>query len=71
MMISAREKELLVTELNVLSKLRSPYMVIFYGVTWEPESCFVSQHMPHGSLLDHMKDPHVEWTWEVCFLEEI
>jgi serine/threonine protein kinase len=49
-------------EAGVMEKLRSDYLVKFYGYTLSPKYCLVMEFMPEGSLYDllHSKKP-LDW----------
>jgi tRNA A-37 threonylcarbamoyl transferase component Bud32 len=52
-------------ELEVLSFLRSPYVVHFLGATLEPKLCMVLEYCPKGSLFQYLHDTKNKLTWSL------
>jgi len=51
-------------ELFIMSRLRSPYIVHFYGATLEPKLCIVMELCVNGSLCHYLAKPLSEVTWD-------
>eukprot|EP01108_Squamamoeba_japonica_P004949 TRINITY_DN3871_c0_g1_i1.p1 TRINITY_DN3871_c0_g1~~TRINITY_DN3871_c0_g1_i1.p1 ORF type:complete len:829 (+),score=305.83 TRINITY_DN3871_c0_g1_i1:127-2613(+) len=47
-------------EFQILSAVKSPYMVHFYGAQLSPKLCMVMELCPHGSLWDVLQTPAKE-----------
>jgi len=52
-------------ELAILSELRSPHVVFFYGCVVKPLPSLVTEFLPNGSLYDVMTRPDIKIDWEV------
>jgi serine/threonine protein kinase len=53
-------------ELSIMSALRSPQVVTFYGVVTQPLLCLVTEYLPNGSLYDLMaKAVNFKFDWSV------
>ena len=59
-------------EFEILSSVRSPLVVFFFGATFAEKLCLVTEHMSRGSLLDVLNDDKVNVTMEMAveFLHE-
>eukprot|EP00029_Vermamoeba_vermiformis_P005307 TRINITY_DN1806_c0_g1_i1.p1 TRINITY_DN1806_c0_g1~~TRINITY_DN1806_c0_g1_i1.p1 ORF type:complete len:987 (-),score=159.87 TRINITY_DN1806_c0_g1_i1:65-3025(-) len=52
-------------ELEVLSFLRSEYVVNFIGAALEPKLCMVLEYCPRGSMYQYMHDVRLKFTWDL------
>jgi serine/threonine protein kinase len=53
-------------ELQIMSSLRSPHVVTFYGVVTKPLLCLVTEYLPYGTLYDLMaKAVNFKFDWSV------
>ena len=51
-------------ELQVLSRIRTPYLVFFYGACLKPKCCIVTEHMEKGTLFDLMNANRTNVGWK-------
>lgn len=51
-------------ELFIMSQLKSPYIVHFFGATLEPKLCIVMELCINGSLCHYLAKPTSEVSWE-------
>lgn len=52
-------------ELEIMSSVRSPYIVHFYGATLEPKLVICLEYCSKGSLFHFLQDPENELTWSL------
>lgn len=50
-------------EFDIMSSLRSPHVVFFYGACIQPSLCMVLEFCHRGSLYDVLSDPKEDITW--------
>lgn len=57
------------TEFGMISNIRSPYVVIFYGLCLEPQVCVVMEKCSHGSLEEVLVNnaPEFQFNWDRFF----
>lgn len=53
-----------IKEFEVLSSVRSQYVVYFYGVVFSPKFCVIMEYCPKGTLQDVLKNSHETFGWE-------
>jgi len=51
-------------EFDIMSSLRSPHVVFFYGACIQPSLCMVLEYCHRGSLYDVLSDTSTEIGWE-------
>lgn len=51
-------------ELDLLSKLHSPYVVQFFAGATQPKLCILMEYCMHGSLLDVLVNEQINITWK-------
>jgi len=51
-------------ELEVLSHIRTPKLVFFYGACLNPKCCIVTELMEKGTLFDYMQQPNKQFGWK-------
>jgi len=54
-------------EFEIMSSLRSPYVVFFYGATTQPSLCMVLEFCAKGALYDVLNDMKEDITWSIVF----
>eukprot|EP01090_Pellita_catalonica_P007999 TRINITY_DN18635_c0_g1_i1.p1 TRINITY_DN18635_c0_g1~~TRINITY_DN18635_c0_g1_i1.p1 ORF type:complete len:328 (+),score=63.93 TRINITY_DN18635_c0_g1_i1:53-985(+) len=54
-------------ELEIMSSIRSPNVVFFFGAVIEPKLCLVTEFMERGSLSDVMGDKTLKFDWRLLF----
>jgi hypothetical protein len=52
-------------ELEIMSSVRSPYIVHFWGATLEPKLVICLEYCSNGSLFHFLQDPHSDLTWSL------
>jgi serine/threonine protein kinase len=52
-------------ELEVMTQLRSPQIVHFYGAATEPKFCMVLEYCANGSLFHYMQDGTHQVPWDL------
>jgi hypothetical protein len=50
-------------ELEVLSRIRTPKLVFFYGACLSPKCCIVTELQEQGTLFDYMQLPQKQFGW--------
>jgi len=55
-------------EFEIMSAVRSPNVVFFYGACMQPRLCMVMEYCARGSLHSVIKDPVTQLGWERSFL---
>eukprot|EP01102_Stenamoeba_stenopodia_P005238 TRINITY_DN1578_c0_g1_i1.p1 TRINITY_DN1578_c0_g1~~TRINITY_DN1578_c0_g1_i1.p1 ORF type:complete len:759 (+),score=197.44 TRINITY_DN1578_c0_g1_i1:262-2538(+) len=66
-MMADKEAKEFLKETQILSTLRSPYIVYFFGICASPKLCMVMEFCSRGSLFHVMTDPEVSFGWEQFF----
>jgi len=64
---SQKELEEFKKEFQIMSSIKSPYTVFFFGAVLEPRMCMVMELCGRGSLYHCMNDPNVEIGWDKLF----
>jgi hypothetical protein len=54
-------------ELSIMTTVRSPYMVTFFGATISPKLCMVMELCSKGSLYHVLNDRTFNWNWDLMF----
>merc|ERR1712063_216533 len=54
-------------EFDIMSSLRSPHVVFFYGATTQPSLCMVLEFCAKGALYDVLNDMKEDNTWPIVF----
>merc|ERR1712137_1078969 len=58
-------------EFDIMSSLRSPHVVFFYGATTQPSLCMVLEFCAKGALYDVLNDMKEDITWPIVFKASI
>jgi len=64
---SQKEQEEFKKEFQIMSAIKSPYIVFFFGACLEPKLCMVMELCVHGSLYHVMNDAKLDIGWEQAF----
>jgi serine/threonine protein kinase len=51
-------------ELDVLSRIRTPNLVFFYGACLSARLCIVTEYVESGTLYDYLNRAEVNITWK-------
>ena len=63
--LDGKHKEDFQKELNIMSALRSPHVVFFFGACLEPRLAIVTELLENGSLYDIMTRKDIEMHWNI------
>eukprot|EP01100_Stratorugosa_tubuloviscum_P013982 TRINITY_DN7226_c0_g1_i1.p1 TRINITY_DN7226_c0_g1~~TRINITY_DN7226_c0_g1_i1.p1 ORF type:complete len:763 (-),score=369.26 TRINITY_DN7226_c0_g1_i1:12-2300(-) len=58
-------------EFSIVSSLRSPYVVFFYGACVSPSFCMVLEFCAFGTLYDVLNDAEIDFPWQRVFRASI
>eukprot|EP01113_Clastostelium_recurvatum_P011680 TRINITY_DN1597_c0_g1_i1.p1 TRINITY_DN1597_c0_g1~~TRINITY_DN1597_c0_g1_i1.p1 ORF type:complete len:688 (-),score=192.59 TRINITY_DN1597_c0_g1_i1:164-2140(-) len=66
-MTETKEIEEFKKEFHIMSAIRSPHVVYFYGAVLEPKLCMVMEYCSKGSLFHVINDPNITMGWDRFF----